>query len=110
MIAIFREDTPRRIRDILAAIARGNAEDLSRAGHALKGGAGALGADAMRHLAAGLETLGRSGSTDAVRTFPRGWKPCSRLPGGSGCLRREAFKSRIRAPRRVTPTAPLGGG
>jgi len=71
MIAIFREDTPRRIRDILAAIARGNAEDLSRAGHALKGGAGALGADAMRHLAAGLEALGRSGSTDAGEDLPQ---------------------------------------
>jgi HPt (histidine-containing phosphotransfer) domain-containing protein len=65
MIAIFREDTPRRIRDILAAIAKGDADDLSRTGHALKGGAGALGANAMRHLAAGLEALGRDGSTDA---------------------------------------------
>ncbi len=65
MIAIFREDTPRRIQAILAAAGAGNAEDFSRAGHALKGGAGALGANAMRHLAADLEALGRSGSTDA---------------------------------------------
>ena len=70
MIAIFREDTPRRIQDILAAIARGDAEGLSRAGHALKGGAGALGANAMRHLAAGLEALGRGGSTDAGADLP----------------------------------------
>lgn len=65
MILIFQEDTPRRIQDILTAAAEGNAEDLSRAGHALKGGAGALGANAMRHLAAELESLGRSGSADA---------------------------------------------
>ena len=70
MIAIFRDDTPRRIRDILAAIAKGDADNLSRAGHALKGGAGALGANAMRHLAAGLEALGRGGSTDAGEDLP----------------------------------------
>ncbi len=71
MIGIFREDTPRRIRDILAAIAQGNAEELSRTGHALKGGSGALGAEAMRNLAAGLEALGRSGSTDAGADLPQ---------------------------------------
>ncbi len=70
MIAIFRDDTPRRMRDILAATAEGNAENLSRAGHALKGGSGALGATAMRHLAAELEALGRSGSTDAGVDLP----------------------------------------
>jgi len=65
MIGIYREDTPRRIRDILAAAERGHAEDLSHAAHALKGGAGALGAKAVRELAAELENLGRSGSVDA---------------------------------------------
>jgi HPt (histidine-containing phosphotransfer) domain-containing protein len=65
MIAIFREDTPRRIHDILEAAAQGKAEELSRAGHALKGGAGALGAEAMRVLAADLEALGRGGEYDA---------------------------------------------
>jgi HPt (histidine-containing phosphotransfer) domain-containing protein len=70
MIAIFREDTPRRIRDILSAIAKGDANDLSRTGHALKGGAGALGASAIRHLAAQLEALGRDGSTDAGADLP----------------------------------------
>jgi HPt (histidine-containing phosphotransfer) domain-containing protein len=70
MIVIFREDTPRRIQDILTATAEGNAEELSRAGHALKGGAGALGADAMRHLAAELEALGRSGSVAAGADLP----------------------------------------
>lgn len=65
MIEIFRQDTPRRIRDILAAVAHGDAEELARAGHALKGGAGALGANALRLLAADLENLGRDGSSDA---------------------------------------------
>jgi len=65
MIEIFRDDTPRRIRDILAAAAEGKAEELSRAAHALKGGSGALGAEALRHLASDLEALGRSGFADA---------------------------------------------
>jgi HPt (histidine-containing phosphotransfer) domain-containing protein len=65
MIGIFRDDTPRRIQDIVEAAAHGNAEELSRAGHALKGGAGALGANALRVLASELEALGRGGSTDA---------------------------------------------
>ena len=70
MIAIFREDTPRRIQDILAAVAEGKAEELSRSGHALKGGSGALGANAMRALAADLEALGRDGSTNAGSDLP----------------------------------------
>ncbi len=65
MIEIFREDTPRRVRDILAAAGEGDAEELSRTAHALKGGAGALGAEALRHLASDLESLGRSGSAAA---------------------------------------------
>jgi CheY-like chemotaxis protein/HPt (histidine-containing phosphotransfer) domain-containing protein len=65
MIEIFREDTPRRIHDIVAAADNQHAEELSHAAHALKGGAGALGAAALRHLAADLEALGRSGSAEA---------------------------------------------
>lgn len=65
MLDIFREDTPRRIRDILEAAAKGNAGELSHAAHALKGGAGALGAKALRFLAADLEALGRNGTGEA---------------------------------------------
>jgi len=65
MIGIFREDTPRRIQDIVMAATKGDAGELSRTGHALKGGAGALGAKAMRLLAGDLEALGRSGTTEA---------------------------------------------
>jgi HPt (histidine-containing phosphotransfer) domain-containing protein len=65
MIGIFREDTPRRLRDILTAAEQGNATAFSHAGHALKGGAGALGANALRKFAADIETAGRNGSVDA---------------------------------------------
>lgn len=65
MTVIFRDDTPRRLRDILLALETGEAETLSRSAHALKGGAGAIGAKALRALAAELEALGRSGSAHA---------------------------------------------
>jgi HPt (histidine-containing phosphotransfer) domain-containing protein len=65
MTAIFRDDTPRRLRDILQALEARDAEALSRSAHALKGGAGAIGARALRSLAADLEVLGRSGSVEA---------------------------------------------
>jgi HPt (histidine-containing phosphotransfer) domain-containing protein len=65
MLQIFREDTPMRFRDILEAVAQGQAEALSHAAHALKGGSGALGANGLRMVAAELEALGRSGSTEA---------------------------------------------
>ncbi|WP_243383997.1 Hpt domain-containing protein [Geothrix alkalitolerans] len=65
MIGIFRDDTQGRIEDILAAAGQDDAEAFSRASHALKGGAGALGAKALRALAADLEALGRKGSVEA---------------------------------------------
>ena len=65
MTVIFRDDTPRRLRDILLALESRDAEALSRSAHALKGGAGAIGAKVLRGLAADLETLGRSGSAEA---------------------------------------------
>lgn len=65
MTAIFRDDTPRRLRDIRMALEDGDAEALSRSAHALKGGAGAIGARVLRAQAADLEALGRGGSAEA---------------------------------------------
>jgi HPt (histidine-containing phosphotransfer) domain-containing protein len=70
MLAIFREDTHGRIHAILAAADRQDAEEFSRAAHALKGGAGAMGAKALRNLSADLETLGRHGSVEAGPDLP----------------------------------------
>ena len=66
MTALFREDSPRRIREIRAALQDGAAEAASRTAHALKGGAGAIGAKALRALAAELEVLTR----DPAATVP----------------------------------------
>jgi HPt (histidine-containing phosphotransfer) domain-containing protein len=65
MTAIFRDDTPRRLRDIYAALDTQDSEGLSRSAHALKGGSGAIGARVLRMLASDLEALGRSGSAAA---------------------------------------------
>lgn len=65
MIGIFREDTGGRIDDILAAADSQDPEAFSRAAHALKGGAGAMGAKTLRSLAADLEALGRNDSVEA---------------------------------------------
>ncbi len=70
MIALFREDTPHRIQDILAAASQRDAEALSRSAHALKGGAGTLGARALRALAADLESMAKDGSADAGEDLP----------------------------------------
>ncbi|HEX9080824.1 MAG TPA: Hpt domain-containing protein [Holophagaceae bacterium] len=63
MTALFREDTPRRIQELRQALALADADGFSRAAHALKGGAGAIGARLLRSQAAELEALGRGGST-----------------------------------------------
>lgn len=65
MTTIFRDDTPRRLRDIQVALEAQDAEGLSRSAHALKGGSGAIGARGLRTLASELEALGRSGSAAA---------------------------------------------
>lgn len=83
MTAIFRDDTPRRLRDILTALEDRDAEALSRSAHALKGGAGAIGAKALRALAADLEALGRSGSSDA--------------PGGTPATLEATFRAALEA-------------
>ena len=78
MTAIFRDDTPRRLRDIRAAIEDQDAESLSRAAHALKGCAGAIGAKALRLLAADLEAQGRGGTAavapDAMDRLQRAYE------------------------------------
>lgn len=66
MTALFREDSPRRIREIRTALQAGAREAASRTAHALKGGAGAIGAKALRAQAAELEAL----ANDPAATVP----------------------------------------
>jgi HPt (histidine-containing phosphotransfer) domain-containing protein len=63
MTALFREDTPRRLQEIRRTLSIGDAEAFSRTAHALKGGAGAIGARALRAQAAELGAAVLVGST-----------------------------------------------
>lgn len=66
MTDLFREDSPRRIQEIRAALQAGAREAASRTAHALKGGSGAIGAKALRAQAAALEALAH----DPAATVP----------------------------------------
>lgn len=62
----FLEESPQRISTVHAAVDADNARLLEQAAHALKGIAGTVGANHMRDIAATLEQLGRSGSTNGA--------------------------------------------
>ena len=61
VVGLFIADAPRRVDDIAQAIAAGDAEELSRAAHALKGAAGNIGAVAIQAVCATLETDAKAG-------------------------------------------------
>ncbi|MFB6247190.1 MAG: Hpt domain-containing protein [Salinibacter sp.] len=60
LIEMFREDCKAYLRDIRAAIDRGDAETLTDEAHSLKGAAAHLQAEAVRSAARRLERLGRA--------------------------------------------------
>jgi two-component system sensor histidine kinase/response regulator len=60
VVALFRGDTPTRLRRIERALQRRDGEALRSAAHALKGAIATVGAGAGRALVAELESLGRS--------------------------------------------------
>ena len=66
VVAAFRTDSPASIRKIERALARGDAEGLRNAAHALKGSAAAIGASAARAVAAELEDMGRCCQLDSA--------------------------------------------
>ncbi len=59
IVQMFLEDGPKRVAEIRAALARGDAAMLVASAHALKGSAAYLSASAVRGHAADLERLGR---------------------------------------------------
>jgi CheY-like chemotaxis protein len=61
LLTIFAEDAPVRMGAIRKAIAGGDAQELMRQAHTLKGALKVLGAAAAAGLALDLETLGRDG-------------------------------------------------
>lgn len=61
VVGLFVADAPCRLDDIGQAIAAGDAEELSRAAHALKGAAGNIGAVAIQAVCATLEADAKAG-------------------------------------------------
>jgi PAS domain S-box-containing protein len=64
VLAAYREDGPRRLKRIQAAVADGNAGDIALHAHAIRGGAANLGAEALRAHAAVLEDAAGKGRSE----------------------------------------------
>ncbi len=62
LVTMFREDAPREVAAISAAIARGDATALTFAAHTLKSAAGSLTAHGVAAAAERLEIIGRAGT------------------------------------------------
>lgn len=68
VLELFLEDVPRRIAKLRAACAAGDAAELHKMAHSLKGSAGNIGASALFAICRQLDDRGRSGDlTDAKR-------------------------------------------
>jgi signal transduction histidine kinase/CheY-like chemotaxis protein/HPt (histidine-containing phosphotransfer) domain-containing protein len=65
--AVYLDDTPRRMEEVLNAAARGDAPALAGAVHALKSASGNVGAEVVRKLCARIETSARAGTVDSDR-------------------------------------------
>jgi signal transduction histidine kinase/DNA-binding response OmpR family regulator len=61
LVELFRQDCPRMLDAIGAAVAASDAQQLERAAHVLKGSVSVFGAAEARERAAALEALGRAG-------------------------------------------------
>jgi HPt (histidine-containing phosphotransfer) domain-containing protein len=69
--ATFCADLPRRMAAIHAAIELGNAQEVERAAHSLRGAAGVIGAARAAEIAGRLESEARAGSLDAAPVLYR---------------------------------------
>ena len=64
VVQSFLEVTPERLHNLREAAARGDAEDVRRMAHQVRGSCGVVGATAMSTVAAEIESLGPD--TDAA--------------------------------------------
>jgi PAS domain S-box-containing protein len=66
LAAIFRDDYPKQIQALRAALQEGSADSVRRAGHTLKGMLANLAAPRARDLAGHIEELGKKGKVQAA--------------------------------------------
>ena len=71
LIYIFTSEARPRMDRIRAAIGKGDAEELRREAHGLKGSAASLGARALAEVARTLEEGGRAGSVEGAEAIYR---------------------------------------
>ena len=67
ILNLFLEDVPRRIALVRAACAGGDAAELYRAAHSLKGSAGNVGAHPLFEICRELDDKGRAGDLTDVK-------------------------------------------
>jgi HPt (histidine-containing phosphotransfer) domain-containing protein len=67
VLELFLEDVPRRIERIRSSWQTGNAAELHRAAHSLKGSAGNIGAHELLDVCRQLDDLGRAGDVTGAR-------------------------------------------
>ena len=66
LIAEYRSDGTTRVADMRAALAAGEAEDLRRAAHTLKGSSASLGAVGLADACRAIEAAAREGRLDGL--------------------------------------------
>lgn len=59
IVAIYIEDTPKRLADLRACLATGDVTGLTRAAHTIKGSSANVGAQALKAIAERLEFISR---------------------------------------------------
>jgi histidine phosphotransfer protein HptB len=66
IVAIYIEDTPKRIDDMRRSLAAGDVGTFTRAAHTIKGSSSNVGAQVLRALAERLERISRTDGLGAV--------------------------------------------
>lgn len=67
IVQIFLEDTPKRIEALSGAVVAGDADQIRKTAHALKGASANLAAGPLRQACQALERTGRDGQTALAR-------------------------------------------
>ena len=73
MTALFKAETPRRLKAIQEGIEAGSASAVMEGAHALKGASGLMGAQIVFTLARDMETKAKSGGLPARESSMEAW-------------------------------------
>jgi PAS domain S-box-containing protein len=68
VLDMFQEESSRIVEDIEKAVMSGNAEEVAKNGHSLKGSSGNVGAAAMQRMSAAMEKSGKEGEIELLHS------------------------------------------